>query len=70
LRNFLRRSIVRGYIDLLTGTLTHLGWSKYQDDLTKKIKVYKKAVDIIELMWEDGDYGFYIVEKVDKRLRK
>jgi transcriptional regulator with XRE-family HTH domain len=47
------------YIDLLTGTLTHLGWSKYQNDLNKKIKVYKKAVDIIELIWEDGDYGFY-----------
>ncbi|MCL2775963.1 MAG: helix-turn-helix domain-containing protein [Oscillospiraceae bacterium] len=50
---------IRGYIDLLTGTLTHLGWSKYKDDLSKKIKIYKKAVDLIELMWENGDYGFY-----------
>ena len=50
---------VRAYIDLLTGTLTQLGWSKYQGDLNKRIKAYKKAVDIIELMWEDGDYGFY-----------
>jgi len=50
---------IQSYIDLLTGTLTHLGRSKYQDDINKKIKVYKKAVDIIELMWEEGDYGFY-----------
>ena len=50
---------VRAHIDLLTGTLMQIGRSKYQGDLNKKIKVYKKAVDIIELMWENGDYGFY-----------
>lgn len=50
---------IRRYIDLLTETLTHLGRSKYEDDLSKKIKVYKKAVDLIELIWENGDYGFY-----------
>lgn len=52
-------SNISSYIDLLTGTLTHLGWSKYKDDLNKKIKLYKKAVDIIDLIWENGDYGFY-----------
>ena len=50
---------VPAYMDILNQTLDYLAWTKYKEAPNKKIMLYKKAVGIIELIWEDGDYGFY-----------
>jgi transcriptional regulator with XRE-family HTH domain len=50
---------ILSFADILARDLTILGYRKYDDDLNKKIDMYKKAIGVFELIYENGDYGFY-----------
>jgi len=52
------------YCDEITSAVKLFAGTKYGGDLTedggkKRIELYKKAIKIYEIIFEDGDYGFY-----------
>ena len=52
------------YCDEITNAVKLFAGTKYGDDLTedggkKRIELYKKAIAIYEIIFENGDYGFY-----------
>jgi len=52
------------FCDYLTSSITNLARTKYNDDknindVEKRIQLYKKAIEIYKILYENGDYGFY-----------
>lgn len=62
------------FCDYITSDIVDFARAKYyddkNDDVTKqRIKLYKKAINIYEIIYEDGDYGFYNERMSDLYLR-
>ena len=60
------KSNVKMYADLFTRDLSILAREKYRDktdveSLNKKITLYRKAITIWDILFEEKDYGFYHV---------
>ena len=70
--NLLKSNIER-FSDYMTMDITSLAQTKYNDinepdNLHKRIALHKKAINLYELIYEDGDFGFYNTRMTDLYL--
>ncbi len=47
------------FCDYITSDITNYARAKHDGDMQNQIALYKKAINIYELIYENGDYGFY-----------
>jgi len=54
---------IRNNCETLTRNISAVGWTKYSDNdkigVQNKIKLIQKAIKIYEIVYENGDFGFY-----------
>lgn len=68
----LKYNIMR-FCDYIASDITNLAQTKYPDDknaadVQKRIELYKKAITIFSIIYEEGDYGLYGVKMKDLYL--
>jgi len=59
---------IKRFCDYLTSDIGSYAKVKYVDDIQKQIELYKKAIDIYKITYENGDYGFYNTRMKDLYL--
>lgn len=61
----LRTQIIMWEADALTFDLAMLGYGNEIKDINEQIQLIKKAISILEILYENGDYGFYNIRLGD-----